>query len=288
MVDRLSNPRRLCLIVNDASGSYDPESVDRLRDAIRRAGIEIAREVTCPKDDLPDAASLDAHDIDTVAVFGGDGTISGTVMTLSGWDGVVLPLPGGTMNLLCQRLHGDASAQDIVQAVADGKAQAICPPMIRSDAGQSLVSISAGPGVQWYEVRETMREGSLGEVIDRSGDAVDHTLNGPQVICREPELGQREGYPLIELVPQVHGGGMRVVAYTAHTMGDYLKQGFAIVTRHFRDGPHEVLAELDRVVLADADGKALELSFDGEPGTATAEVEFTVDRCPVRLLATET
>ncbi len=286
MSDPAPKTERLCLVVNDASGSYDPRTVDALRAAIEQAGIAILHEVTCPKDDLPDPATMDAQGIDTVAVFGGDGTISGTVRALSGWGGVVLPLPGGTMNLLCQRLHGDAAAEEIVAALADGRARAICPPMIRSEAGQSLVSISAGPGVQWYQVRETMRDGSLGEVVDSSGDAVDHTLHGPQVICREPELGQPEGYPLIELVPQVHGGGMRVVAYTAHTMGDYLKQGFAIVTRRFRDGPHDVLGELERVVLADAAGKTLELSFDGEPGEAGAQVEFTVDRCPVQLLAT--
>ncbi|MCP9221863.1 diacylglycerol kinase [Erythrobacter sp. LQ02-29] len=278
-------PRKLCLIINDASGSYSEDAVDALRSDLADAGLTVARCITCPDQDLPEPAELDADGIDCVAVFAGDGTISGTVKALSGWAGAVLPLPGGTMNLLCHRLHGEAEAGDIVRTLADGKAKLVCPPIIRSDEGQSLVSISAGPGVQWYHVRETMRDGSLGELLNESSDAVDHTLNGPQVLCREPRLGRSEGYPLIELVPLDREDGIRIVGYTADTIGGYIRQGFAIATRHFRDGPHEVLGHAERIVLANAQGEQLQLSFDGEPTCGAAEVEFAVDRCPVKLIA---
>ena len=284
-------PRRIALVVNDASGSYSPEAVEALRETFASHDIEVARCITVPEDDVPSGDELDADGIEYLAVFAGDGTISRTVKTLDGWGGAVLPLPGGTMNLLCGRLHGeDASEEEIVARVAKGDMRLSCEPVVRQDDRQSLVGVSCGPGVHWYHVREAMRhatdKGGLGELVDETGEAMDLTLNGPMVVCRTPQVGRDEGYALIELEPEEDG--IHVIAYTAQDFGGYLKQGLAMILRKFREGPHERLCRAEEVTIAALEGGKMELSFDGEPVDGAASETFRLERCPVRLVVTGT
>ena len=96
----------LWLVVNDASGSNDEEALAALRSCCDGCGFAVEREICFPRESLPSPATLDAAGVATVAVFAGDGTVNALVAALAGWSGAVLVLPGGTINLLYHRLHG--------------------------------------------------------------------------------------------------------------------------------------------------------------------------------------
>src|SRR5688572_11847913 len=81
---------------------------DALHGCCGEHGFEVARLVRFPDEPLPSPAGLAGAGVDCVAVYAGDGTVNTLVTGLYGWDGAVLVLPGGTMNLLAKRLHGDA------------------------------------------------------------------------------------------------------------------------------------------------------------------------------------
>lgn len=112
---------RPALICNSQSGSYDEAVHRQLVDACRAAGVPLAATVALPDDDLPDAEALRAQDIDLLAVWTGDGTINAAATRCAGWSGAVLPLPGGTLNLLSKQLHGDRPAADILTDALAGR-----------------------------------------------------------------------------------------------------------------------------------------------------------------------
>src|SRR3546814_9999791 len=69
----------------------------------------------------------------------------------------ILPLPGGTLNLLSKALHGDRPAEDILADALAGRGRRLHPPIVRCDAGDAYITIVAGPATRWAEVRETLR-----------------------------------------------------------------------------------------------------------------------------------
>ena len=104
---------RAWLVSNERSGSTTSEAVETLEQACSRHGLAIERSGVFPNDALPDAAALAGFDV--LVVHGGDGTTNAAIRAAYGWDGAVLTLPGGTMNLIALRLHGEADAHTIVQ-----------------------------------------------------------------------------------------------------------------------------------------------------------------------------
>jgi hypothetical protein len=281
----MTGKRRLWLVVNDASGSNDTEAVATLEQSCHGAGLALERIVRFPEQPLPTAAGLDDAGIGLVAVFAGDGTVNALVNGLAGWGGAVLVLPGGTMNLLFHRLHGDREADDVIRQVAAGKAMPARPGVIACRGGTALADLLAGPGTRWYEVREAMREADVLAVAGSAAQALGETLGTPGIACREPAVGREEGYPLVMLTPT--GEGIRVCGFYAETPGEFLEGGWALVRRRFREGPHDDLGTVERIALASTAGEPFGVLIDGEKAESPAQEEFRLVRCGVDLLATQ-
>lgn len=280
------NARHSIWLVNNASsGSNDDAAIEALEACCGRHGFDVARHTAFPDDAMPTPAMLDEAGIDRVAVFAGDGTINTLIGGLAGWSGAVLVLPGGTMNLLYHRLHGERTLKQVVAAVARGHAAMRRPGMIRCAYGDAFAGMLAGPGTSWGRVREAMREADVAELAAGTVEAIGQTLAGEAIACVEPRLGRRAGYPLVMLTP--HDDGIEVEAYHAESAGEYVGQAWALLKRNFREGPHDVLGHARTVRLASTEGNPFGLLVDGEQAEATGEVEFALAACEVDLLATE-
>jgi diacylglycerol kinase family enzyme len=277
--------RPIWLVNNASSGSNDDAALAALETACGEHGFRVAHRTVFPAQDLPTAAILDAAGIDRLAVFAGDGTVNTAIAALAGWRGAVLVLPGGTMNLLYHRLHGDRTLEETVAAVACGEAAPRRPSVIRSSCGDAFAGVLAGPGASWGRVREAIREANVAEVAAGAIEAVEQTLTGEMIACVNPPLGRLEGYPLLCLTPRERG--IEVEAYYAETAGDYLEHAWALLRRNFREGPHDVLGQAATVRLASTEGNPFGLLIDGEPAEAAPQVEFTLAASEVDLLATE-
>ncbi len=229
--------------------------------------------------------SLRDDDVERLVVFTGDGSLNAVIEAMSGWDGEVLVLPGGTMNLLSARLHGrDVACEEILDCIARGAYRPVRPMMAHCDAGNALAGLLVGPGTAWAEVREAMRDFDVAGLAQGAGEAIAETASGPRVRLAEPAIGHENGYPLIELTPSHRG--LQVDGYRPESASDFLQQGWAVLRRRFREGPHERLGLLDRVRMENCAGEALQVLIDGEPATLPPQAEFTVADCPVDLLAT--
>jgi diacylglycerol kinase family enzyme len=281
----VSVQRPIWLVNNVASGSNDEAALAALERSCGDNGFRAAYRSEFPRQDLPTPAMLDAGGIGLVAVFAGDGTINTLLAALAGWGGAVLVLPGGTMNLLYHRLHGERTLEEAVAAVADGRAALRRPGVIRCPFGTAYAGMLAGPGTTWGKVREAMREADVIELASGAVEAIEETLAGDMIACRQPSLGRAEGYPLVSLTP--HDEAMEIEAYRAESASEYLEQTWALLRRNFREGPHEALGRAPAVRLASTRGDPIGLLIDGEQVEAASEVEFEVAACEVDLLATE-
>lgn len=280
----MGGARAIWLVNNVSSGSNDDTALAVLDACCAEHGLRVTRRTVFPEQDLPTPEVLDAAGIDLVAVFAGDGTINSVIEALAGWAGAVLVLPGGTMNLLYRRLHGERPMDDVVAAVVRGEARVRRPGVIRSPSGNAYAGMLAGPGTSWGRVREALREAALVELAQSAIEAIDESLTGEMIVCADPPLGRREGYPLLCLEPGDEA--MEVVAYHAETAAAYLEQAWALVRRNFREGPHELLGTARKVRLASTRGNPFGLLVDGEQADAAPEVEFALAASPVDLLAT--
>lgn len=276
--------RTIWLVANAASGSNSEEALAALDAAFSEARCMIGRRFHFQEHGAPTVGELRAAGVDTVAVFTGDGTMNAVVTGLYGWDGAVLVLPGGTMNLLARRLHGDADAATIVARLCAGTGRRVRPTTVRSRLGEGLTGVLAGPGTAWNQVREAMREADVVGLVSSAAEAIGESTGGPKVLCRDPRRGRREGYSLVMLTPE--DDAIQADGYYAETFADYARQGAALLRRNFREGPHESLGRERRFRLAGSEGEPMGLLIDGEPREGAAVEEFTLARCEVDLLAT--
>ncbi len=281
----MDKSNELWLVSNSASGSNTPAALRELESVCESGSARFAKRTAFPQEDLPTRDELDAAGIETVAVYAGDGTVNAVIGALDGWSGAVLVMPGGTMNLLSVRLHGDTEAREILQRHCAGATRRFRPQIMRCSAGTALAGLLVGPGTAWASVREAMRDTALGELIESAGEAIDKTANAPGVLFTRPKLGREDAYPLVELTPGAFG--IQFDGYYAEDVIDMAKQSWALLRRSFREGPHDRLGLLEEAELSSSDGSPLELLLDGEPAKGLPQETFAVEPCGVDLWVSE-
>lgn len=281
----MGGARAIWLVNNASSGSNDDDALAALEHACGRHDFHVAHRTNFPAQDLPTPAILDAAGIDRVAVFAGDGTINALLSALSGWGGAVLVLPGGTMNLLFHRLHGQRTMEQVVAAVAARDYRTVRPGIIRSPHGDAYAGMLAGPGTSWNRVREAMRKTAIAEMAENTIAAIQETLGGDRIACVEPPVGRQDGYPLLMMSPAAEG--IDIAAFHAETPREYLEQTWALLKRNFREGPHDLLGTAPHLRIASTQGHPFGLLIDGEPAEAGPVTDFTLATCEVDLIATD-
>ena len=281
----MSDAQPLWLLVNSQSGSFSQTAVDEVSETFSNSGTPVARRIVFPDEHLPTPRQLADAGVAVLAVFTGDGTLNSALAQLHGWTGTVLVLPGGTMNLLSKRLHGpDAESGEIIRRWAEGAGRAVRPQVVRCALGDAYASLLVGPGTAWANVREAMRDFDIPALAQETTSAIAETAGGTLVACTDPDRGRPEGYPLIELTPSHRG--MQVDGYHSEKPGEYVQQGFALLRRRFREGPHCRLGLLDELAIASADGAAIPVLVDGEAREIASPARFTVAESEIDLLAT--
>ncbi len=273
---------RIWLVVNPASGSYDASVPARLAEAARQGGAELVGTTHFPDTPLPDPAALSAERIDILAVHTGDGTINAAMHAVAGWDGALLALPGGTMNLLARHLHDARDAAAILLAALDPAATARPVTMVGGvDADctiDGLVGVFAGPTTAWGDVRETLRRLDFAGLVEAVPRAIEQTFSGAPVRL----AGSSEDFPAIYIEPR--NGQLRLMGFTADDAAALFEHGFAWLNGDFRDGPHEPLGMVDEVEIVSTG--EIGLLVDGERGHSHSPLRLRAISSPVRFIVT--
>ena len=275
MTSAFSRPALLC---NNRSGSHDPAIEAAIADACKAAGAPLVATFALPDQDIPDGAALRNHGVDLLLVWTGDGTINAAAVKAAGWNGAILPLPGGTLNLLSKALHGDRPAPDILTDALAGKARQRPIPTVRSDGGEAFITVVAGPATRWAEVRETMRQDGIIEASRAAPEALEAMLNAPGVRV----AGHGKFYPAVILTPTETG--LRADGILTEGSIDVLRHGLAWLGGDFREGPSESLATAETIILeSDAE---ISLEYDGELAEMSSPARFALGMSRVDFVAT--
>jgi hypothetical protein len=267
------------LIYNPRSRTADEALVQKVEDAFAKAGRPIQRRIELGEGALPTAGDLGKAGVTLLIELSGDGSINALASSLDGWDGALLVLPGGTMNLLSKALHGEATVPDIVACVLAGQARRQTVPIIRHGDLVAYTGIIAGPTAAWGDVREDLRKGDLAALGQDAVHAVTATFDAPGVSVD----GSADLYPAIFIEPGPDA--LQVSAVIAENTGHLIAHGWAWLMGDFRKGPFKPLEAADEVALSSS-GRRLELLVDGEQMKASEPASFRAGRSGVEFLAT--
>jgi Diacylglycerol kinase catalytic domain len=251
--------KRTLLIINSLSGSATTVELDTITTCLQEAGLAVEQVVKLPDDQIPDRTQLKKRGIQVVVAVSGDGTVAGLSDMLGNWSGDVLVLPGGTMNLLSRRLHGDLALADILERLPSARLDADHIPVIQFGKRQILTGLTVGPSTRWGEVREGIRQGDVESLTYAVPEAWSETLSDKGVWL---EGHPREAYAGIFVEPE-DAGALSVIAFRANGIADMLGHGVAWLRRDFRDGPSDDFGAMEKVRIV-GDDSDTGLLIDGE------------------------
>ncbi|MDM7957435.1 diacylglycerol kinase family protein [Blastomonas sp.] len=264
---------RTWLIVNEASGSFDADAIADIVTRFAEAGAPVDCIVRCPDEPLPTPARLQGEGVDILAIYAGDGTTNSALKEAAGWDGAVLILPGGTMNLLAHALHGDQACDDIIaKACEQRRTRKLNTVEIGSHV--AYVGVIAGPTTSWAKVREDARHADVTDLVFSAiPAAITESLSGPQVAVQ----GIEGTYPAIFAAPRDQA--LALCGFTASSIGDVIAHAGAWLNRDFRDGPRVDLGETEQATLT-SDAETIGLLIDGEPAECAPGDTLRLGRAP--------
>ena len=162
---------KIGVIINTSSGGFDSESEQKMFCILQRAGI-VEPRVWCDSADEMTRSLIEAtgQNLDVLIVLGGDGTIRTAAEACAEKGSYLIPLPGGTMNMLPRALYGDVAWEETLR-------NTLTAPSAKMLSGgriagkQFLIAALVGAPALWAESRESMREGDIVDAIEKGSVA---------------------------------------------------------------------------------------------------------------------
>lgn len=154
---------RVGVLLNTASGSCTREAEVELANIMEEARVPVAhmwrghgRQIRTM------LAEIAKADLDVLIVLGGDGTIRSAAMVCASDCPLLIPLPGGTMNMLPRALYGDRSWQEALQSTLENpKAKEVSGGKVCGE--EFYIAAIIGAPARFARARELWRERSYGE-----------------------------------------------------------------------------------------------------------------------------
>jgi diacylglycerol kinase family enzyme len=162
---------RVGVIINTSSGGCDSESEEKMLATLKDAGV-VEPRIWCGGADKMELSFAEAarEKLEVFIVLGGNGTIRTAAEACAGGGRYLIPLPGGTMNMLPQALYGDVSWQDALK-------NTLVAPSVKVLSGgrvadkQFFVAAVVGAPALWAEARESIREGNIVDAVEKGNVA---------------------------------------------------------------------------------------------------------------------
>lgn len=168
---------RIGALLNTSSGSCDVEAEHDVEAILGSEGLTPV-QVWCGAGSEVDQAIAEAkvQELDLLIVLGGDGTIRAAAESCDEAGPLLIPLPGGTMNMLPKALYGDRNWRDALKATL---AEPLVQPVHGAEANGHRFFIAAilGGPTQMAEAREAMRERDLAGAVEKGVAALRNALS---------------------------------------------------------------------------------------------------------------
>jgi diacylglycerol kinase family enzyme len=185
-------------IINTSSGGCDLECEGKLLNILKRAGI-VEPKTWCGAADQMERSFAEAtgQKLEVLIVLGGDGTIRRAAEACTKEGPYLVPLPGGTMNVLPRALYGNVSWEDTLKnTLAAPSAIVLSGGRVRDK--QFFVAAIVGAPSLWAEARESIREGDIVDAIEKGRVAFQTMFERKvQYLISEEIKGEAEALALI-------------------------------------------------------------------------------------------
>ena len=185
-------------IINTSSGGCDLDSEEKMLAQLKSAGI-VGAKIWCGEADQTERAFAEAgrQKLEMLIVLGGDGTIRTAAQACAATNSFLIPLPGGTMNMLPQALYGDVSWEEALK-------NTLAAPSVKVLSGgrvadkQFFVATILGAPSLWVEPREAIREADIVAAIEKGSVAFQKMFETKvQYLISEEVKGEAEAVAII-------------------------------------------------------------------------------------------
>ena len=210
-------------------------------------------------------------------VLGGDGTIRTAAEACAATGAYLLPLPGGTMNMLPRALYGDVPWQDVLKnTIADPATRALSAGRIEGKL--FFVAAVVGAAGLWMEARESIRERDVLGVVEKSADAFQAMFDTKlQYFIAPDRQGEAEVVAVIcPLVSEKMSDSeqmLEAAAINLENAAELLGFATAAAFGKWRDDKSVTLSKTERIALQSS--RNIPLFLDGERVKVRNHTEIT-------------
>jgi diacylglycerol kinase family enzyme len=186
------------VIINTSSGSYDSESEQKMLSNLTGAGV-VEPKVWCgeAKEMERFFAEAAGQNREVLIVLGGDGTIRTGAEACAEKGSYLIPLPGGTMNMLPRALYGNVSWEEALKKTLTTPSTKVLSGGRVANKRFFIAAIVGAPAL-WTQPRESMREGNIADAIKKGSVAFRRMFEAKvQYHISGGAKGETEGVALI-------------------------------------------------------------------------------------------
>lgn len=266
------------MVINIASGGVSADAPEEMARRLAEHGIA-AKVHACPPGEVKAQlqASIDAAP-DLLITLAGDGTVRAAA-ELCGPDGPMLvPLPGGTMNMLPHAVYGDRPwGEALALALEDGRERDLGGGCIEGQ--RFLCGAILGSPARLAQVREAARDGHFRKALLRLRRAFQKAYTGRlRYRLDGGRLHKAEALvlmcPIASKIMRAEDSVLEAAALNPHGAAQILRLGVNALVRDWRADPavEDQFCRSARVWAA----RRIPALLDGEPTylKPTAEIRF--------------
>ena len=135
--------------------------------------------------------------LEVLIVLGGDGTIRTAAEACAEKGSYLIPLPGGTMNMLSRALYGNVSWEEALKKTLTAPSTKVLSGGRVANKRFFIAAIVGAPAL-WTQPRESMREGNIADAIKKGSVAFRRMFEAKvQYLISGGAKGETEGVALI-------------------------------------------------------------------------------------------
>jgi diacylglycerol kinase family enzyme len=266
-------------IINTSSGGCDSESEQKMLSILTGAGA-VEPRIWCGGADHmePSFAEATEQKLEVLIVLGGDGTIRTAAEACAEKGPYLIPLPGGTMNMLPRALYGNVSWEEALKKTLTAPSAKVLSGGRIADKQFFIAAIVGAPAL-WAEPRESIREGDIVDAIEKGSVAFRNMFETKvQYTISEEIKGEAEAValicPLISEEMSDSEQALEAAVIDVESAAELIGLATTAAFGKWRDNRNILLTKTKRVGVQS--GKDIPATLDGESinlGTS-AEIDF--------------
>lgn len=276
------------VIINKAAGSTEDITEAVIDIFIESCGIKPDVAYVAPEDLDKSIGKALKGGADLIVSYGGDGTARAVADAAAKSKIPFVPLPGGTMNMLCKALYGTDDWEEVLKiALAQEKSRWLPAGMINDHP--FYVGTIMGGAARFQSVRENLRGSELMEAAKEAIDTLTSVGVDDTIYYQTKDASDRKPANIVV----VSCPGMRasdndsdifeVAAISTDTAFDVVRLGFTALMTNWRDDPNTEVSYAKDFRVEDKDD--LDVLMDGEYRSFKSPIKVELIPKGVKVLA---